>query len=99
MVETPFRLGTSYAKSHAAIDDGEMSQQPADLMRRRDETIQLVQESLVSDRQEPSYPSSDPLIQSFWDIGTSIRSQGSPGTEQFSCSTCYVSLTSRFRIQ
>lgn len=57
-----------------------MLQQPANVMRYRDETIHLVKEALLSDRQEPSKPSSNPAIQSFWDIGTSIRSKGSSGT-------------------
>ena len=71
-----------------------MLQQPADVMQYRDETIQLVKESLMSDRQEPSKPSSNPAIQSFWDIGTSIRSQGSSGTRIPSCAPSYRSLTS-----
>ena len=76
-----------------------MLQQPADVMRYRDETIQLVKEALLSDRQEPSNPSSDPAIQSFWDIGTSIRSRGSSGTRNGPFSLCHVSLTSCIRIQ
>lgn len=56
-----------------------MLQQPANVMRYRDETIHLVKEALLSDRQEPSKPNSNPAIQSFWDIGTSIRSKGSSG--------------------
>ena len=71
-----------------------MLQQPADVTRYRDETIQLVKEALISDRQEPSKPSSDPAIQSFWDIGTSIRSQGSSGTRNLPCSLWHVPLTS-----
>ena len=67
-------------KVSLAIDDAAMLQQPADVIRYRDETIQLVEESLLSVREEPSRPSSNPAIQSFWDIGTSIRSRGNPGS-------------------
>ena len=58
-----------------------MLQQPADVIRYRDETIQLVKEALLSDREAPSKPSSNPAIQSFWDIGTYIRAKGSQGQQ------------------
>lgn len=76
------RLIAWYFPWDDAIDDAAMLQQPADVLRYRDETIQLVKEALLSDRDAPSKPSSNPAIQSFWDIGTSIRSQGSPESNQ-----------------
>ena len=89
----PLQAGNTEAETYAAIDDAAMHQQPANVMRYRDETIQLVKEALLSDRQEPSKPSSDPAIQSFWDIGTSIRSRGSSGTNTLPCSFWHIPLT------
>ncbi len=72
---------TAALNRYIAIDDAAILQQPADVIRYRDETIQLVKEALLSDREVPSKPSSNPAIQSFWDIGTAIRSRGSRGQQ------------------
>ena len=61
-----------------AIDDAAMRQQPADIIRYRDETIDVVKESLLSNLEEPSKIHPDPAIQSFWDIGAAIRAKGTP---------------------
>ena len=66
-----------------AIDDAAMLQQPAEVVRYRDETIQLVREAATSNRETPSRPNTNPAIQSFWDIGASIRAHGNPGKAEY----------------
>lgn len=56
-----------------AIDDTAEMQQPGDIDRYRDETLAVVNGSLLSDLDEPPTPHPDPVIQSFWDVGRAIR--------------------------
>ncbi|KAL8791312.1 MAG: hypothetical protein Q9195_005931 [Heterodermia aff. obscurata] len=61
-----------------AIDDAAMEQQPADIIRYRDDTVDVVKESLLTNLEQPSKIHSDPAIQSFWDIGATVRASGTP---------------------
>lgn len=56
-----------------AIDDVAEMQQPGDIDRYRDETLAVVNSSLLSDLDEPPNPHPNPAIQSFWDVGRAIR--------------------------
>ena len=87
----PKRVCISHTNDVTAIDDVAVLQQPADVNQYQDETIQLVKEALMSNREQPSKPSLNPAIQSFWDPGTSIRSRGNAGTQDISFA-CVISL-------
>ncbi|KAL9578090.1 MAG: hypothetical protein Q9203_007221 [Teloschistes exilis] len=56
-----------------AIDDVAEMQQPGDIDRYRDETLAVVNSSLLSDLDEPPTPHPNPAIQSFRDVGSAIR--------------------------
>ena len=57
-----------------------MSHKPENLIQYRDETIELVKQSLSNECAPQVNPHPNPAIQSFWDLGTEFRSQGNPGT-------------------
>ncbi|MCJ1404736.1 hypothetical protein MMC11_007962 [Xylographa trunciseda] len=65
-----------------AIDDASMMQQPDDIIRYKNETISVIQQSLGPDHRPQSEPHPNPAIQSFWDIGTEIRAKGTLETNQ-----------------
>lgn len=67
------RLIAWYFPWDDAIDDPVMRQQPANVDQYRDETIAVVEESLLSALDQPLAIHQNPAIQSFWDIGFEIR--------------------------
>ena len=64
------------------VDDAATEQEPADIARYRDDTIDVVRECLLTDLEQPSKIHPDPVIQSFWDIGAAIRASGTPESNQ-----------------
>ncbi|MCJ1307923.1 hypothetical protein MMC25_001571 [Agyrium rufum] len=65
-----------------AIDDGSLTKKPGDLIRYQDETIAIIKASLGPPPNRQAAPHPNPAIQSFWDLGTEIRSTGLPETNQ-----------------
>lgn len=59
-----------------AIDDAALMQQPTDIIRYRDQTIEVIKEGVTSTLDKPSKIHADPAIQSFWEIGAAIREKG-----------------------
>lgn len=68
---------------YLAIDDGSLSHQPEQTFRYKNETIALVKQSLGAGDQLQMDPHPNPAIQSFWDLGSEIRSNGTPSTFHF----------------
>lgn len=62
-----------------AIDDAALAQKPENIIQYRDETIELVQQSLSAGSKPQTRIHLNPAIQSFWDIGAEIRSNGTIG--------------------
>ncbi|KAL9576573.1 MAG: hypothetical protein Q9212_006987 [Teloschistes hypoglaucus] len=58
-----------------AIDDVADMQQPGDIGRYRDETLAVINSSMLSDLNEPPTPHPNPAIQSFWGVGRAIRAE------------------------
>ena len=55
-----------------AIDDAALKQQPADIIRYRDETINVIRESVMSSLERPSKIHSNPAIQSKYSRNTNF---------------------------
>ena len=62
-----------------AIDDGYLSYTPDEIIAYRDQTIEIVRESLGAEQKAKLNPHPNPAIQIFWDLGTEFRSRGVPG--------------------
>ncbi|KAF2468385.1 terpenoid synthase [Lindgomyces ingoldianus] len=66
-----------------AIDDGSLYHMPEAIMRYRDETIALVEQSLSWNHEPQEKPHPNPAIQSFWDLGVDIRARGTHASTNF----------------